>query len=98
LEAEILKIEPLCTAITSFYTIRFEGKELSEFSDFYHRMKSNSDNHYELELIMAIIQEVGNRGAQRRYFNRPEKMHMRFHQKAKSSLLRQEIMESDCIV
>jgi hypothetical protein len=71
--AEILKIEPLCTATTSFYTIKFEDRTVPEFMDFYRRMTSNQDNLKEVQLIMELIREIGVYGAQRRYFNRPEK-------------------------
>ena len=71
--AEILKIEPLSTSQTSFYTIKFEEKRVSEFTDFVERMMQNSDNQVEMAQIMAIIEAIAERGAHRRYFTRAEK-------------------------
>lgn len=70
--AKILKIEPLCTPSTSFFTIKFEGKSVSEFKDFVSRLSAHHGNREELFELNAIIQEIGERGAQRRYFNREE--------------------------
>lgn len=70
--AQILKIDPLCTPTTSFYTIKFEGKFVSEYTDFNKRLLSDANNKRELDVINAIIKEIGERGALARYFNRDE--------------------------
>jgi len=71
--AKILKIDLLCTPITSFFTIKFEGKSVSEYTDFNKRLSSNEANKNELNIINAVIKEIGERGALPRYFTRDEK-------------------------
>lgn len=70
--ASIIKIEPLCTRQVNFYTIKFDGKEMSEFENFYNRLSSKIENEEELNEIFAIIDEVKIRGAKKIYFNREE--------------------------
>jgi hypothetical protein len=70
--ASILKIKPLCTYRVNFFTIQFEGRQMSEFEDFHERLSKKAENEEELNKIFAIIDEVSKRGANKIYFNREE--------------------------
>lgn len=70
--AQILKIEEISTINVTFYTIKFEGKSVSEITDFYDRMESDDSNYEELNIIDATINEIGQKSALDRYFSRKE--------------------------
>lgn len=70
--AEIIKIEEISTNNVTFYTIKFEGKGVSEIMDFYNRMELDDTNIEELNVIDATIEEIGVRKALHRYFAREE--------------------------
>ncbi len=70
--AEIIKIEEISTNNVTFYTIKFDGKSVSEIIDFYNRMEMEETNIEELNVIDATIEEIGVRKALHRYFAREE--------------------------
>ncbi len=66
--AQIIKIREFSTPRVNFYTIQFDGKKISEFADFHARLSVNEENNEELNEIFDTLDNIGKRGAFRKYF------------------------------
>lgn len=55
----------------NFYSIHLDGKELSEFEDFFNKFPVGCEYDEEVDVIVAWLDKIAERGALERYF-RPE--------------------------
>lgn len=55
----------------NFYSIHLDGKELSEFEDFFDKFPIGCEYDEEVDVIVAWLDKIAERGALERYF-RPE--------------------------
>lgn len=55
----------------NFYSIHLDGKELSEFEDFFEKFPVGCEYDREIDIIVAWLDIISDRGAKERYF-RPE--------------------------
>ena len=55
----------------NFYSIHLEGKELTELDDFFEQFPVGSEYDEEMDVIVAWLDKIAERGALERYF-RPE--------------------------
>lgn len=58
----------------TYYTVKFDGEEYSEFEKFIIRHKGKEEIHNEYNDLMSLIKRLGNEiGARERYFTRNER-------------------------